>query len=127
MAERKYNRMARRRYQRQKRVRRASKNGTTTDFPNGRVLPGCKNPIYPKYIVNDEARFLNRKRPKGWITPSVRQLVQTHVSMLKEIERLMPVDAIAFELNKFAFMRLDDGTCQEVDFQNGRRKGYKDK
>ena len=127
MADRKYYRMSRRHYQRQKRIRRAIKCNTITEFKNGRLLPGCKKPIFPKYIINSEARFLNRKRPTGWITPSVRQLVQTHLSVVRRIANLLPIDSIVFEINKFAFMQLEDGTCQGVDFQNGRLKGFVNK
>ena len=78
-------------------------------------------------ILLSFAKFLNRKREVGWINPTTRHLVQTHLSLFKEIEKLLPVDAICFEMNKFAFMQMDDHTCQGIDFQNGRLKGYSDK
>ena len=96
MADRKYYRQSRRRYQRQKKIRRAIKCNTIKEFPNGRLLPGCKEPVFPKYIINSEARFLNRKRSSDWITPSVRQLV----SVVKKIADLLPIDSIVFEVNR---------------------------
>ena len=120
------NRSNRRQHQRQKRRRRAKKCGTTTTFPNGRKLPGCEKPIYPKDIRNSEARFLNRKRTHNWITPSVRQLVHTHVKLIQMVADLIPIDEIVFEVNKFAFMKLEDSTCIGYDFQHGRLCGYKD-
>ena len=79
-----------------------------------------------KDIINTESRFNNRKRPAGWITPTVRQLVQTHVNMVSKICSVLPVTEWTFEYNKFAFMRMDDGTIRGLDFQNGRLKGYAD-
>ena len=79
-----------------------------------------------KDIINTEARFNNRRRPAGWITPSVRQLVQTHVNMIRRIRKFLPVDTWTLETNKFAFMRLDDGSVVGTDFQNGKLRGYKD-
>ena len=127
MLERKRNRSKRRRYHREMRRRRAKKCGTITVFKDGRTLPGCQQTIFPKDIINSEARFMNRKRVSGWITPTVRQLVQTHLSALKEVSHLLPIDEVAIEINKFAFMQLDDASCIGVDFQNGRLRGYSSK
>lgn len=38
--------------------------------------------------------------------------------------RLVPITDCCFEWNKFAFMRMEDGTIQGVDFQNGRMRGF---
>ena len=127
MLDRKLFRHERQRHEREKRIRRAIKYCTTTEFPVGRILPGCEKPILLKHIINSEARFNNRKREKDWITPTCRQLVQTHINIIKNLSKLILIDYIVFEWNKFAFMELEDDTCQGVDFKNGRLKGYKDK
>ena len=36
----------------------------------------------------------------------------------------MPIKSWTMEYNKFAFMQLDDGSVQGVDFQDGTLKGY---
>ena len=126
MAERRQHRQASRRGERLKRKRRAKKAKTTTNKynNNGRMLPGYKEPVMVKDIKNTEARFNNRKRPASWITPTVRQLIQTHVNMIKKICKILPVTDWALETNRFAFMKMDDGTIQGTDFQNGKLKGY---
>lgn len=126
MAERKQHRQASRRGERLRRKRRAHKCETITTFPKGRMLPGYERPVMLTDIINTEARFNNRKRPIGWITPTVRQLVQTHANMVNKICSILPVTDWAMEYNKFAFMRMDDGTIRGLDFQNGRMKGYAD-
>ena len=79
-------RSASRRGERLRRKRRAEKNGTTTEFPNGRKLPGYEDGVLPlKDIINTEAKFNNRRRPAGWLTPTARQCVQTHLSMVRRI------------------------------------------
>ena len=124
MAERKQHRQTSRRGERLRRKRRAYKCETTTTFPEGRMLPGYEKPVMLKDIINTESRFNNRERPAGWITPTVRQLVQTHVSMVRKICSILPVTDWTMEYNKFAFMLMDDGTIRGLDFQNGRMKGY---
>ena len=127
MAERKAHRQASRRGERLRRKRRAKKNKSTTTFPEGRKLPGYKDGVLMlKDIINTESRFNNRKRPKGWITPTVRQLVQTHINIIKQICSILPVTDWSIKGNKFAFMELEDNTVQGIDFQNGRLKGFKD-
>ena len=108
--------------------RLAKKFGTTMKAILSRRLPGYSNggTVCVKDIINKEARFLNRKRLEGWLTPSARQLVQTHINMVKKIMKILPVSDWTEEVNRFAFMKMDDGSVYGSNFQNGRLKGYKD-
>lgn len=126
MKERAAHRRTSRRGERLRRQRRAVKNGTIT-FPieKERVLLGCENPIVNKFIINTEARFSNRRRPAGWLTPTARQLVQTTLNMVRKIKSILPVTDWTLEINRFAFMLMEDETVRGIDFQNGRMKGYK--
>ena len=92
-------RRASRRGERLARKRLAKKLGTNREFLEGRMLPGYEKPVMLKDIINTEARFNNRKRPAGWITPTVRQLVQTHISMIDRICRILPVTYWTLEIN----------------------------
>ena len=123
---RKQRRQMSRRGERLRKKRRAKKYGTTTTFPNGRMLPGYEKPVILKDIINTEAKFSNRKRPKGWLTPSARQLVETHLNAARSIVKILPVTDWALEYNRFAFMLLEDGSVRGVDFQNGRLKNFRD-
>lgn len=125
MADRAAHRRASRRGERLRRKRRAKANDTLTEFPDGRKLPGYTDGVMAlKDIINTESRFNNRKRPAGWITPTARQCVQTHLNMVQNICKILPVSDWTLEYNKFAFMQLEDGSVRGWDFQNGRLKGY---
>lgn len=125
MADRAAHRRASRRGERLRRKRRAKANGTLTDFPDGRRLPKYEDGVLAlKDIINTEAKFANRKRPAGWLTPTARQCVQTHVNIVKQICKILPVTDWTLEYNKFAFMLLEDGSVWGMDFQNGRMKGF---
>ena len=124
MAERKTHRTARRRGERQNRKRLAKKHNTySTKLANGRLLPGTKKPTMVKDIINQEARFQNRKK-KQPVTPSVRHLVETTLNHVDQIRRILPIKGWCLEANRFAFMNMEDGSVQGIDFQNGRLKGY---
>ena len=125
MANRAAHRKASRRGERLRRKRRAKKHGTTTEFSEGRKLPGYKGGVLAlKDIINTESKFGRRKRPAGWITPTARQCVQTHISVIRQICKILPVTDWTLEYNKFAFMKLEHGKIYGLDFQNGRMKGY---
>ena len=124
MTERKSHRQARRRGERLVRKRRAKKNGTlSTKLDNGRKIPGTEKPTNVKDIINTEARFRNRRKRQK-ITPSVKHLVDTHLQQVDNIRKILPVKGWCLEVNKFAFMQMDDGSVYGTDFQNGKMKGY---
>lgn len=124
MAERAAHRLASRRGERLARKRLAKKLGTTTKFLNGRMLPGYEKPVMLKDIINTESRFNNRHRPKGWLTPTARQQLQTHLHLIEEISWLLPITGIAVELNRFAFMAMDNSAIQRWQYQKGSLHGY---
>ena len=127
MRDRKAHRMASRRGEREVRKRKAKKNGTV--LKNGyidRRLPQCEEDIRCKVIRNTEARFCNRQRPDGWLTPTVEQLVRTHINILHLMQKYLPITDVAIEINKFAFLSMDNPDTTGLDFQNGPLKGYSD-
>lgn len=125
MSERRKHRHQRREHRRVRRKRRAIKRKTSLSQPLIRRYPGFKTGSMTVTVIkNNEPRFLNRRRPEGWITPTVRHLVQGHLGALRRLAKYYPIGKIVFELPKFALMRLEDGSVQGVDFQNGRLKGY---
>ena len=125
MEHRKAHRAASRRGERKKRQRLAKRFHTM--FEAGckmRKLPQCQKPITCNYIKNTEARFCNRKRPKGWVTPTVNQLIATHRNLINRIAQFVPITDVAFEVNRFAFSLLENPELSGVDFQDGPLKGY---
>ncbi len=126
MSNRAAHRSASRQGERKRRQRRARKCGTVTDPPKKpRVLPRCEKPIENHYIINTEARFANRKRPQGWLTPTATQLLRTHLNMVDKICGILPVTDWTLEVNRFSFMKMEDGTIFGADYQNGRLKGFR--
>lgn len=113
-----------RRGERLARKRLAKRLGTTSRKILDRMLPGYEKPVRVKDIMNTEARFNNRKRPEKWLTPTARQLLQTHVHLAENVCRILPVSDIVLEVNKFAFMAMEDPDVKRLDYQNGPQKGF---
>ena len=121
MQKRKQFRMAHRRLRRRcKRQRRAKAAGTTfRGETRQRILPGCEEPITCKGIRNKEARFNNRKRPAGWLTPTANHLLQTHLNLVTKLQKFLPITNVVLELNQFAFMAMDNPHVQRWQYQKG--------
>ena len=127
MDERRTHRRASRSGERKARQRLAKKHGSMVR--SGMILR--KLPQYAadrfvtcKFIRNTEARFCNRKRHPGWLTPTVAHLVQTHLNAARKIGRYLPVTDIAFEVNRFAFALMEDPGASGLDFRKGPLKGF---
>ena len=129
MTDRKAHRQASRRGERKARQRLAKRHGSM--IKAGMIIR--KLPQYAadkfvtcKIIRNTKARFCNRKRMTDWLTPTVNHLVQTHVNLIKKIEKYLPITDVAIEVNRFAFMQMENPGISGVDFQNGPLKGFDD-
>ena len=126
MAERRVHRQSRRHYGRRcRRQRRAKTNGTVVQEGTiKRVLPKTAEPVECKLIKNKEARFCNRDREPGWLTPTANQLLLTHENLIAKVEKILPIGKIALEVNKFAFMELDNHGIRPWEYQHGPLFGF---
>ena len=123
MARRRQHRQAARRGERLARKRLAKRLGTTTKKLLDRLLPGYEKPVRVKDIINTEARFNNRFRPKGWLTPTAMQLLRTHLNILKKVRKILPITDVVLEANKFAFMQLENPHIFRWQYQYGPLHG----
>lgn len=128
-------RRGRRRHDRQSKQRKAKSDNTEIqNGDNDKVrtkydcksvkikYPGADEAVTHKVVRGKEAKFNNRKRPEGWITPSARQLVQMHINMLKQIMGFLPISRISLERVTFDFQRLENENI--YDWNHGKLYGY---
>lgn len=70
-------------------------------------------------------RFLNRRRPDGWLPPSLRHRIDTTVSWVDRLARWAPVRMIHVERVAFDTHLLSAGRPLEgVEYQHGTLYGY---
>jgi 5-methylcytosine-specific restriction endonuclease McrA len=70
------------------------------------------------------ARFQNRRRPAGWLAPSLRSRVDHIVTWYRRLTRRCPVRAISVELVRFDTQALVDPEIRGVAYQQGELLGY---
>jgi len=125
MQKRRMHRQASRRGERLARKRLAKKYETTMDASLVRSLPGYKTgTVTVKDIINTEAKFNNRRRPVGWLTPTVTQLLRTHEHVIEMVCKILPVSEVTVELNKFDFQLMENPNIQKWQYCKGPMHGH---
>ena len=75
-----------------------------------------------------QSPFDNRKRPTGWLPPSLIHRVLTIETWVKRLCRYAPIAQIAMELVKFDTQKLQNpevnGIEYQIEFQQGELAGY---
>jgi len=70
------------------------------------------------------ARFAHRRRPEGWLPPSLLSRVENIWTWFCRLSRSCPLTAIAQELVKFDTQLLQNAEINGVEYQQGALMGY---
>ncbi len=70
------------------------------------------------------ARFQNRRRPPGWLPPSLEARVNQTLQALDKIRRTAPITAISVEHVRFDTQQLENPEIAGVEYQQGTLLGY---
>lgn len=71
-----------------------------------------------------QPRFLNRKKPEGWLAPSIQHKLDSHLKLIGKIKELLPVSRIVIEVAAFDIQKIKNPEIAGVDYQNGEQKGF---
>ena len=110
-----------RRTVRQRRARKAGTIRKPSVFP--RLLPQCQEPVQCHWIRNKKARFCNRRRPVGWLTPTARHLLESHKQLVRRILQIRPVKRIVVEMNVFDFVAMEHPGLRKQWYGRGPLQG----
>jgi 5-methylcytosine-specific restriction endonuclease McrA len=69
-------------------------------------------------------RFDNRRRPKGWLPPSLQARVDSTTAWVRRYRRLAPVSAISIEHVRFDMQAMQHPGISDVAYQQGALAGY---
>lgn len=70
------------------------------------------------------ARFLNRRKPKGWLPPSLVARVDQTLHVVQKLRVRTPITALSVEHVAFDTQKLHDPEIQGVEYQQGTLLGY---
>ena len=69
-------------------------------------------------------RFDNRKRPDGWLAPSVRQKIETHITVVENVMKILPVTKIIVETASFDIQKIKNPEIEGVGYQHGEQLDF---
>ena len=69
-------------------------------------------------------RFENRKRPDGWLAPSIRQKIETHVTVVENVMKILPVTKIIVETASFDIQKIKNPEIEGVGYQHGEQLDF---
>lgn len=64
-------------------------------------------------------RFDNRRKPEGWLAPSVRQKVASHVRLIEDVTKILPVTDVVIEVAQFDMQRIKNPGIAGAEYQQG--------
>jgi 5-methylcytosine-specific restriction endonuclease McrA len=66
-------------------------------------------------------RFNNRRRKEGWLAPSVRNKVESHLKVIRLVHRILPVTKTTIEVAQFDAQKIKNDAIQGVEYQQGEQ------
>lgn len=71
-------------------------------------------------------RFNNRanSKKKGWLAPSVRQKIQTHLKVVENVHKLLPITKIVVETASFDIQKIKNPEIHGEEYQQGEQLGF---
>ena len=70
------------------------------------------------------ARFDNRRKPKGWLPPSLRSRIDNVMVWVGRLSGYAPVSSISMELVRFDTQLMENAEISGVEYQQGELAGY---
>ena len=71
-----------------------------------------------------KARFDNRRRGDGWLTPSIREKIDTHLKVIANVHKILPITKITVETAQFDIQKIKNPNIQGVEYQQGEQLDF---
>ena len=67
------------------------------------------------------ARFDNRKKEDSWLAPSIRQKIDSHLKVIEEVHKILPITNIIVEVASFDIQKIKNPDIEGIEYQNGEQ------
>ena len=71
-----------------------------------------------------KARFQNRRKDKDWLAPSIRHKIDTHLTMVDKIHKILPITKIIVEVAQFDIQKIKNPEISGVEYQQGEQLDF---
>ncbi|MFW6130254.1 MAG: RNA-guided endonuclease IscB [Atribacterota bacterium] len=69
-------------------------------------------------------RFLNRKKEKGWLAPSIQHKLDTHIQLVEKIKHFLPITNVIVEVASFDIQKIKNPNIKSDEYQHGEQLGF---
>jgi hypothetical protein len=67
---------------------------------------------------------LNRKTPVGWLPPSVQRRYDTHLKLIRELKKILPISKVTIEVANFDIQKIENPEISGKGYQQGDKYEY---
>ena len=73
-----------------------------------------------------KSRFSNRvsSKKEGWLAPSIKQKIQTHLTVVDKVCHILPITNITVEVASFDIQKIKNPEISGEDYQQGEQLGF---
>jgi len=69
-------------------------------------------------------RFNNRRKPEGWLAPSIRHKLDSHLRLVGMVKKMLPITDVTVEVASFDIQAIKNPGIQGIEYQQGEQSGY---
>ncbi len=69
-------------------------------------------------------RFNNRKRKESWLAPSIQNKIDSHLTMITKVHKILPVTEIVVETASFDIQKIKNPNIEGADYQESDQLGF---
>ena len=71
-----------------------------------------------------KCRFLNRKKKDGWLSPSIENKINTHITAINKICNILPISKIIIETASFDIQKIKNPDITDTEYQEGEQFNF---
>ena len=69
-------------------------------------------------------RFNNRKKPEGWVAPSIRHKIDSHITVIENVYKILPISKLVVEVASFDIQKIKNPDISSKEYQEGEQAGF---
>ena len=73
-----------------------------------------------------KVRFDNRvkSKHKGWLAPSIEQKINSHLTVIDKVTKILPIKNIIVEVASFDIQKINNPNISDIEYQQGEQLGF---
>jgi hypothetical protein len=75
-------------------------------------------------VWNRVGKSLKDTKPKGWLPPSMQHRLDSHVRIVDDLAKILPVSEVRIEVGSFDIQKLKNPDINGTDYQHGNTYGF---